>query len=211
MKQLALTVENRSGKGRNEMRRLRSSGKIPAVLYGKSGSRSLSVTDTNFRELLRSVSGVAALIELTDEKGDKSLSVLHDTQRDPCTDKFLHADFHEVSMDHEMQFSLPVSVTGESDGVKNYNGTLEIHHHELHIKCLPKDLPNNIEIDVTELGLGESVYLKDIKLPQGVNTVGDPDEVVVLCAAPASSVAEEETAAEESAEEAPAEAVAAES
>jgi large subunit ribosomal protein L25 len=183
MKQLALTVESRDGKGRGNSRRLRNSGKIPAIIYGKSGSRSLSIGDKNFRDLLRTMAGGAAIIELTDDKSKKFLSVLHETHRDACTDHFLHVDFREVSRDTAMQFSIPVHVFGESTGVKNNNGTLEILHHNIDIRCLPDDLPSKIDIDVSHLDVHNSIHLKDIKLPAGVTAVGDADQVVVICAA----------------------------
>lgn len=195
MKQLALTIQSREDAGRGPCRRLRASGKVPAVLYGDSGSRSIAVNESALRQLLRSLRGSVALIELTDEKAQKTLSVFKDIQRDPVTDQFVHVDFREVAYGKLMTVNLPVRVVGESTGVKNENGVLEVVAHALEVRCLPKDMPEFITVDVADLRAGHAIHIKDLQAIEGVSFVGDPVAVVVACTAPEAAEEVAETVA----------------
>lgn len=192
MKQSKINVQTRTETGSGACGRLRKAGMIPAVLYGDSGVRNLSIVESDLRKLMRSMHGGSVLIELTDETGNKALSVLKQLSRHSVTDLFLHVDFQEVSMDKEMSMSIHVHITGESVGVKNENGVIEMQLHEVNLRCLPKDLPEFIEVDVTELHAGEAVHIRDLKPIPGVTFTDDEDVVIVACTVPA---AEEEEAA----------------
>ncbi len=182
MKQLRLSVHNRSETGRGPMRRLRAAGRIPAVIYGDSGSRALSLDEPEFRTLMRSAAGSAALIEVSDDDGKQTLSVIQTVERDPVTDRFVHVDFHEVSAARPMHARIPVHVDGTAYGVKNENAILETLLHEVDVECLPKNLPEFVTIDVTDLHSGDSVHIRDLKAIEGVTFLGDTDTVVVACA-----------------------------
>ncbi len=201
MSEQSLSVQKREGIGRGHSRRLRAQGRIPAVIYGASGSTSLSVGERDFLQLMRKIGGGASIVTLKFEGGSDSLmSLVHDAQRNPRTDRFEHIDFLEVQAGHEITAHLPVHTKGEPVGVKTENGTLEIHLHEVEIKCLPKDLPESITLDVSELHVGEAIHIQDLPAMPGVTFEGDPETVVVSVA----EQAEEEP-------EAPAEEVAADS
>ncbi|MCR6656023.1 MAG: 50S ribosomal protein L25 [Opitutus sp.] len=152
-----LNVTARAQTGRSASRRLRKANRVPAILYGKhTNPESLSVEGPEFTRLLKSVGGRAVLIELNrTDKGDKALSFLQEVQRDPITDKYVHVDLHEVKSDEKFEIRVPISIQGESFGVKNQSGVLEIASQTLRIRTLPKDLPEAIAIDVTELKVGE--------------------------------------------------------
>jgi large subunit ribosomal protein L25 len=208
MKKYQLTVTSREGTGRSASRRLRKAEKIPAILYGKhTKPETLAVNAPEFVKLLKEIAGRAALVELKRESGANALSFLQEIQRDPITDRYLHVDLQEVKENEKMVISVSVRVTGEAYGVKTEGGILDTATKRLRIRTLPKDLPDFIEIDVTELKMGESIHVSDIKKIAGVEFLDDPQQAVVLCVAPP----EEEVAATPAAAEgaAPAEGAAA--
>ena len=194
MKLLKLPVHSREKSGRGPARRLRASGQIPAVIYGKSGPRHLTVKEPEFRLLMRAVAGTAALVEISDGTGGTTLSLLQEVQRDARTDHFVHIDLREVTANEPMRAAVPDRVQGEAVGVKLESGIIEVSRHELFVKCLPKDLPDIIMIDVTELHAGDSIHVRDLKPITGVIFADRADEVVVACVVP--KVEEEPVAAE---------------
>jgi large subunit ribosomal protein L25 len=141
-----------------------------------------------------------------EDKPEKALSFLQEIQRDPITDRYLHVDLHEVKPDETFEIRVPVRVTGESFGVKNQSGVLEIASHMLRVRCLPSDLPEAIEIDVTPLKVGETVKVGELKPVSGVTFLDDKGQPVVACVEPVAEVVVETVAAApvEGAEAAPA-------
>ena len=205
MKQLELKVIPREETGRGSNRRLRASGKIPAVIYGKKGSQPLIIEQTDFRVLWKAISGVTALIQV-DVEGDKpALTIIKEVQRDARTDQFLHIDFHEVSSTERMHTNVAVHIIGEAAGVKNEGALMEVFAHDLEIRCLPGDLPSTIDIDVSELYTGDSIHIKDLREIAGVEFIADQELLVVACVAPAvleePVVVDEEEVGEEELEE----------
>lgn len=185
MKKYQLTVTPRAGTGRSASRRLRKAEKIPAILYGKHTSpETLSVNSTEFVKLLKDIAGRAALIELKRDTGAAALSFLQEVQRDPITDRYLHVDLQEVKETEKMVINVAIILVGESTGVKNEGGILETATQRLRIRCLPKDLPSVIEVDVTPLKVGESIHVSELKPVAGVEFLDKPGQVVVLCAEP---------------------------
>jgi large subunit ribosomal protein L25 len=209
MKQVKLSVENREAVGRGPVRRLRAAGRIPAVIYGPSGNRPLSIAEPEFRMFMRKAAGTAALIQVSDDKGATTLSVLQHVDRDPVTDRFTHVDFHEVAANKPMTAHIPVHVEGTAYGVKNEDGLIEVQHHAIDVQCLPKDLPEFIEVDVTGLHAGEAIHVGDLSAIEGVTFLWEPDVVIVSCVG-ASTGAAKAVAADDAAEEEPGEAEAAE-
>jgi large subunit ribosomal protein L25 len=191
MKQLSLTVSPRQNHGRGHSRRMRNAGSIPAVIYGPAGLHSVSVEQEKFRDLMRAKGTAAALIELTLD-GKKMLSIIKEFQRHPITQKFLHIDIQQIDPNAPMTAAIPVRAVGEAYGVKTDGGTLALVAHTLNVRCLPKDLPEFIEVDVTELKVNESIHVGALKPPAGISFPGDPNRVVVVC----SEMAEEEAAPE---------------
>ncbi len=156
---LSLNVTSRAQTGRSASRRTRKANQIPAILYGKhTAPETLAIDTAEFVRLRKAISGRALLIELTRaDKPDRALSFLQEIQRDPITDRYLHVDLHEVKPDEKFEILVPVQTTGESFGVKNQSGVLEMAAHTLRVRCLPKDLPAVIPVDVTELKVGETI------------------------------------------------------
>jgi len=202
MKQFSLQVAPREGRGRGASRRLRREGRIPAVLYGKQNDPvTLSVDAPAFGDLLKEVAGSAAIVEIKAEGAPTRLSVIQEVQRDPLTGKIIHVDFHEVSAGEKMEVEVPVHTVGEAEGVKNENGILEIVSPQLRIRCLPKDLPAFIEVDVTKLHVGDNIHVGEIPAPAGVEFVDDPKQSVVACVSAAAGEEGAEGGAGEAAEE----------
>jgi large subunit ribosomal protein L25 len=208
MKKYQLTVTSREGTGRSASRRLRKAEKIPAILYGKhTKPETLAVNSTEFVKLLKDIAGRAALIELKRDTGAAALSFLQEIQRDPITDRYMHVDLQEVKENEKMVINVSVVVVGESTGVKNEGGLLDVATKRLKIRCLPKDLPAFIEVDVTPLKLNESIHVSELKPIPGVEFLDDKNQAVVLCVEPQEEVAA--PAAAEAAAAAPAEGAAA--
>jgi len=190
MKKFQLTVSTRAGTGRSASRRLRKAEKIPAILYGKhTKPETLAVNAPDFTKLLKEIAGRAALIELKRDAGDSALSVLQEIQRDPITDRYLHVDLQEVKENEKMVISVSVRIVGEAYGVKTEGGVLDTATKRLRIRTLPKDLPDFIEVDVTELKIGESIHVSKLKQLAGVEFLDNPNQPVVLCVAPEEEVA----------------------
>jgi len=194
---LTLKVATRAQTGRSSSRRLRKANRIPAILYGKhSDPEKLSIEVPEFTKLLKSVAGRSLLIELNrEDKAEKALSFLQEIQRDPITDRYLHVDLHEVKPDEKFEIRVPVRVTGESFGVKNQSGVLEIATHVLRIRCLPADLPEAIEIDVTALNVGQTFKVGELKAVPGVTFLDDKGQPVVACVEPVAEIVQEVVAA----------------
>ena len=187
--QYTLNVNARASTGRSASRRLRKVNQIPAILYGKhTDPVTLSVDGPEFTRLVKAIAGKAALVELKRAGGAASLSFLQEVQRDPITDRFLHVDLQEVKADEKMEIRVRVSLVGESYGVKNQSGVLETPSLQLRIRCLPKDLPPFIEVDVTQLKVGETIHVGELKAIAGVDYLDDKNQPVVSCVEP---VAEE--------------------
>jgi large subunit ribosomal protein L25 len=186
MKQLKLNVSTRQGKGRGASRRDRSAGKIPAILYGKNNEPvQLTVATPEFRRLVKAIGGSASLIEIERPGGGPTLSFIREIQRNPITDEYVHIDLHEVSSTDKMSVSVTVHAVGESTGVKNEAGVLEVVSHQIHIRCLPKDLPEFIEVDVTELAVNHTIHIKELKPIAGVEFLDHPNQPVISCVEPA--------------------------
>lgn len=197
----SLNVATRAQTGRSASRRLRKVNRVPAVLYGKhTKPESLSVETGEFGRLLKSVGDRAVLVELQrPDRPEKALSFLQEVQRDPITDKYLHVDLQEVKSDEKFEIRVPVHLTGESFGVKNQSGVLEINAHLLRVRVLPKDLPEAITVDVTELKVGETIKVGSLKPIAGVEFLDAKGQPVVSCVEPVAEVVEEVAPAAEAA------------
>jgi large subunit ribosomal protein L25 len=195
--QYKLNVAARAQTGRSASRRLRKANRVPAILYGKHTSpESLSIEGPEFTRLLKTLGGRAVLIELLrGDKADKALSFLQEIQRDPITDKYLHVDLQEVKGDEKFEIRVPVHVVGESFGVKNQSGVLEMASHVLRVRVLPKDLPEAINIDVTELKVGETIKVGSLKPVAGVEFLDPKGQPVVSCVEPVAEIVQETVAA----------------
>jgi large subunit ribosomal protein L25 len=159
-----LKAEKRQGRGKNEARRLRASGRIPAVLYGaeKGKATEIAVDPKNLLRILHSESGVNTLIGLQLDGGDTRVLV-KEYQLDPIDHELLHADFYQVAMDKPITVTVPIVLKGEAKGVKQQGGIVDFVHREIEIEVLPADIPENITVDVSELMLHEGVRVRDLQ------------------------------------------------
>ncbi|HNV03938.1 MAG TPA: 50S ribosomal protein L25, partial [Vicinamibacterales bacterium] len=193
--------------GKNEARRLRAKGQIPAVLYGGPATGGapeatpIAVDPKRLMAILRGESGVNTLIGLTVD-GEDVRVLMREYQVDPVTRRLLHADFYRIAMDRMITVTVPVTVTGEARGVKQQGGLLDIVHREVEVQCLPANIPEHIEIDVAELMLGQAIRLRDVATSPTWTPVTDPDVMLVHVIAP--RAAAEPEPAEAAAAEAPA-------
>jgi len=202
-----LDAKKRDGRGKNEARRLRVSGRIPAVVYGarKDGQAPegvpVAVDPKEVLRILHSESGANTLINLKLEGGGESRVMVRDYQLDPITHQLLHADFYQLAMDREIVVSVPVVVKGEAAGVKQQGGLLDFVTREIEVRCLPTDIPERIDIDVSELMLHQSIRLKDIPTDPKWKAVTDGETMLVHVVMPKAeeSVATAEAAATEGA------------
>jgi len=158
-----LQAEKRDGRGKNEARRLRASGRIPAVVYGaeKGKAVEIAVDPKILMRILHSESGVNTLIGLKVDGGDTRVMV-KEYQIDPIDHKLLHADFYQVAMDKALTVTVPLLMKGEAPGVKQQGGIVDFVNREIEIECLPGDIPENIIVDISELMLNQGVRVRDL-------------------------------------------------
>jgi large subunit ribosomal protein L25 len=158
-----LEALTRNDFGKNEARRIRRDGRVPGVLYG--GGKDATPISVEPRELLRilhSESGANTLISLKLSGSGDARVLVKDFQLDPVTHQVLHADFYRVAMDKMLQVTVPVTIKGEAKGVKQQSGVLEFIRREIVVSCLPSDIPEHIEVDVTELMLHQGIRVREI-------------------------------------------------
>ena len=160
-----LQAEKRDGRGKNEARRLRASGRIPAVVYGteKNKATEIAVDPKVLLRILHSESGVNTLIGLEGaglSAGGKVL--VKEYQLDPITHKLLHVDFFQVAMDKMLTVTVPIVLKGEPKGVKQQGGIVDFVNREIEVECLPADIPEHIDIDISELMLHQGVRVRDL-------------------------------------------------
>ena len=180
-----LEATRRDTIGKNEARRTRREGLVPAVLYGgatSGGAREATAIAVNPRALLRilhSESGANTLISLQLAGAGDTRVLVKEFQLDPVTHEVLHADFFRVAMDRAIQVTIPVIVKGEPKGVKQQGGVLEFIRREIEIECLPGDIPENVEVNVEELMLHQGIRVRELTVNPKWKPVSDPDMMLV--------------------------------
>jgi large subunit ribosomal protein L25 len=176
-----LQVEKRDGRGKNEARRLRAAGRIPAVVYGTEKGKAvpIAVDPKVLLRILHSESGVNTLIGLqgVDVGGGKVL--VKEYQLDPIDHKLLHADFYAVAMDKAITVTVPILLKGEPKGVKQQGGVVDFVNRELEVETLPGDIPENITVDVSELMMHQGIRVRDLAQDGRWKAVSDPDMMIV--------------------------------
>lgn len=197
---IVVEAQQRSRLGKNACRRLRAEGMIPAVLYGPDiESQPIAVNPKEIINILRSDSGRNTILQLSLKDASRNV-MIRDYQLDPIRDSLIHTDFQTIAMDKKMEFEVPVEVVGTAKGVRE-GGVLELILREITVECLPGDVPDSIEVDVSHLDINDPLHVSDLQVdPEKVEILNDP-EVVVLLVAPPTVVHEEEEVVEEAAEE----------
>ena len=199
MDEVSLVAEVGRVKGSSEARRLRLAGKVPGVLYGHGiDPIDVAVGSRELRTALTSDSGLNALISL-DVGGKNHLAMARQLQRHPVRRSIDHVDFVVVRRDEVVSVEVPIHLVGEALEVERADGLVEQSLHSLVVQAKPGDIPNAIEVDISELTIGEAIRVADLKLPAGATTEVDPEEIVVAGSTTrmaAETEAEEEAAAE---------------
>jgi large subunit ribosomal protein L25 len=194
MKSVSLKAYPRTQTRRGEVKKLRGLGRVPAVIYGRQDKpQNLEVNSREFTELLNHSASENLLVDLSVESDAraKRLALVQEIQHHPLDGKVLHVDFHEVAENEKVIVMVPLETVGEAAGVKNSGGVLEHTVFKLKVRALPKDLPEQIIVDVSQLELGKSIHLGEIQAPAGVEILGEKSISVISVALPR---AEEEPA-----------------
>ncbi|MBT5845327.1 MAG: 50S ribosomal protein L25, partial [Verrucomicrobiales bacterium] len=168
MKAIELAANARTAKKRNQVRALRHTGSMPAVIYGSGeGAEQLEVDKKSFQRMMESTSATAVLVDLNLD-GNSRLALIQEVQHHPLSRQPLHVDFREVRKDQQVQVTVPVVTVGEAVGVKVGGGNLEHVMRQVHVSGTPAELPEMIEVDISELEIGSTLHVSDIVRPAGV-------------------------------------------
>ncbi len=182
---------------KGDVKRMRKAGKIPAILYGhQEKSRRIYVEDRDFKKVLDVLKDEAVTVNLKINKKDY-LCVIKAVQHNPVTDELLHIDFQHIHKKEKIKATVPIHVIGEAPGVKK-GGILDQNLHEVVVKCLPADIPSHIDIDVSELDLGQTIHLYDVDIPM-IEFDMTTETPIVSVLVPRAVVAEAKPAVEEEA------------
>lgn len=196
MQALTLSAEKRNKVGKGIARSLRRKGFIPAVIYKGGDSIPIQLSTKEFAQFITKTAGEQVVVNI-DLSGETKQALLKDYQLDPIMGSLLHADFQEISATEAIRVMVHIVISGEAIGVKRDNGILQYGLREVEIECLPSSIPGHIDVDVSNLGVGQSIHVSDLKLAEGIRILTDPDELIVTV-----TTLKEEVAAPEAVSEA---------
>ena len=183
MREVTLAAVRRDKTGKGAARQARMVGNIPAVVYGPEiEPYPIEVSEKALRAAVKAASSASAIFDLEID-GKKNKVLIRDIQRDPITSHVTHLDFHAISMNKPINVMVPLHFIGLADGVKNEGGILQTTMREIEISCLPKDLPEHIEIDVTKLQVGDSIHVRDLQVGD-IKILAEEQRTIVVVAAP---------------------------
>ncbi len=185
-----LSASARDNGGKGTARKLRSEGRVPAIVYGHGRDPlSLSINTRELEKLLDHISAESTVIDL-DIDGKPSRTLIREIQRHPFKRQILHVDFQELVAGEKISVSIPIVLMGVPDGVRMDGGMLDQTMRELEIEVDPANIPNHVEVDVTKLTIGSSVHVRDLQLPEGVEVLDDGDASVCVVSAPRAVIEE---------------------
>ena len=194
---LTIKAEKRDAGGKNVARRIRREGNVPAILYGLDVENvPLALSKRDIFDILKTETGANTIFQVAFEK-DKLEVMIKDYQQDVTTDELLHVDLFRISMEQEIRVSVPIVLTGDAVGVKAEGGFVESATREVEVECLPKDIPENIEVDISALHLNQSLKIEDLAPVERVKVLSDPQAMIVLIKAPSVEEVAEEVPEEE--------------
>jgi large subunit ribosomal protein L25 len=192
-----LTIQKREGVGKGPAKRLRRAGQVPAILYGGAEPLNIAVAPRDIYRLIHGREGSTQLLRISfADAGESRMAIIRDIQYDPVSEDLVHVDLQEVAMDRPIQVSVAVHHVGEAAGVKDTFGILEMILREVQVSCLPGSIPQVLEADVTGLRIGDVLTIKDLKAPEGVRILNDPNQAIATVAPPATEEAAAPVAAE---------------
>jgi large subunit ribosomal protein L25 len=199
MTETVLQAETGRRAGSSDARRLRAEGKIPAVVYGHGmDPLPVSVDRRELRQALSGASGMNTILDLTVD-GTVYPSLIKDIQRHPVKRNVQHIDFIQVNLNEEIVVSIPIHLEGEAKEVSAHNGLVDLTMQELQVRTTPRNIPDGITIDVSEMTMDTVIRIEDLPLPSGVVAEGDPEAPVVTVLTMRTPVLDEEEAAIEAA------------
>jgi large subunit ribosomal protein L25 len=180
MAEILVNAKGRDTRGKNAARRLRREGLIPGVVYGGKGENiAVAVDPKALRKVLRSEAGRNAILKLDIAGSGATNAILKRWQVDPIKENFLHADFYRIAMDVAIRVTVPILIRGEARGVKVDAGILELIMREIEVECLPGDIPEHIDLDVSDLALNAALRVSDLPVSDKVKILEPPEQVVV--------------------------------
>src|ERR671930_1076889 len=181
-----LNVQERESRGSAASRRLRSNGLIPGVLYGNGGeAHPFCIEERELRRVLTGEHGLHAILDVVlDDGGQKAHhAVLKEYQLDPTRPRLLHIDLQEVRLDQAIHTQVVVEIVGESEGQKE-GGVLSQINREVHVEALPMEVPDRLELDVSRMVIGDTLRVTDLRVPEGVKLLDDPETVLATVSPP---------------------------
>ena len=203
MEKVILKADERTATGKKIAKDLRNKGLVPANVYrGGKDALSLQLVNDEFNEVLHTKAGENVIITLKISGGkvkDKTV-LIKEIQRDPVKDSVLHVDFNEISLTDTLKINVPIASKGEPEGVKKDGGILEHIMWEIQVECLPTEIPEKIEVDVSGLKIGDAIYVKNITVPAGVKVLADPELIALIVKPPKVEAPKVEAVAEGAAE-----------
>ncbi|HET6368898.1 MAG TPA: 50S ribosomal protein L25 [Pseudomonadales bacterium] len=185
MEMRALTIEKRVGTGKEAAKRLRRTGRVPAILYGGGTPVNITVNPKDIFRLIHGHEGGTQLLQVAfGDSPDKRMAIIRDMQLDPVTEDLVHVDLQEVAMDKPIQVTVPLRHVGEPVGVRDTKGILEMILREVQVSCLPASIPEAFTADVSELGIHDVFTVGQLVAPEGVRILTDPSQAVATVAPP---------------------------
>jgi large subunit ribosomal protein L25 len=174
-----VTAQPRASRGKNEARRTRRSGLIPAVIYGAfKDPVAVSVSPKDISKIIHSRTGHNSIFDVEVEGVERTPVIVADEQYDPIKGHLLHIDLRRIDLTRKLKVAVPVHVTGEAKGVKQQGGVLDVVTRTIEIECIPDDIPNQFDVDVTELMIGSTIRVSDLALKEGVRVLTAGDAVI---------------------------------
>lgn len=179
-----LSAKPRQETGKGAARKLRAAGEVPGTIYGHGRQpMSLTVNSRDFERLAERVRITSTVIELALD-GRTARTLIRELQRDPIKRTVIHVDFQELVAGEKVTVSVPLRFVGTAEGVKTGGGILEETMHQIEITCDPANIPDHVDVDVTALTIGHSLHIGDLKLPDGVEVLDDPEQTIAVVSAP---------------------------
>lgn len=199
MKTITIEARARESKGKGGARSTRREGRLPGVLYGQGQNITLSIDRRDFGKKVHDAHGENVIWDVVIDDAAPLKSLAREIQHDSISRRMIHVDFEHIDMTRRIHVAVAVHLNGEPDGVRNFGGVLEHVARELEVICLPSDIPASIDLDVTELGVGDSIHVSDLS-PEGFEFLAEGSKVIAQVAAPTVEKVETEDEDEEAAE-----------
>lgn len=192
MERVSLEAKRREGLGKGQVKKLRRTGMVPAIVYGRGIEPTpVTVEAKSLRSILHTAAGMNVLIDLAIEDGAQAgrTVMVKDVQRDMFRRDIIHIDFNTIDLTEKVEANVPLVFKGQARGVVDGGGIFEVHLREIVVECLPTQIPQRIEVDISDLTIGHSLHVRDVVVPPEVTLVTEPEEVVATVVSPKEEVA----------------------